>query len=176
MGTFQDSVNYPSGLKTRFIISEDFNDDNIPDLAAANRDAGTISIFIGVGDGTFNPAQYIFTPANFNPRQITSEDFDNDNILDIVAVHDEPETVAEPQPRAAYFKGIGNGTFNSGVEITLQTTQALFNESVSVASGDFNLDNNPDVVVGIDGTVPSGGYFNILFGNGDGDISRSNNF
>jgi hypothetical protein len=162
-GTFQDSVNYPSGIATRFIISDDFNNDDIPDLAAANRDDGTISIFIGLGDGTFESAQHILVPNNFNPRQITSVDFDNDTYPDIAAVHDDQSSM--PVARAVYFKNNGDGTFSSGTELTL-SLQGKLNESVSIASNDFNLDGNFDLVVGID--EPQMGYLNILFGNGDG--------
>ncbi len=164
-GTFQNSVNYPSGTATRFIIVNDFNKDNIPDLAATNRDDGTISIFFGIGDGTFNSATHIISPVNFNPRQITTADFDNDTYPDIVAVHDDQST--QPVSRAAFYKNNGDGTFSQGVELTL-IVQGTFTEAVSVGSGDFNLDNKTDLVIGIDES--STGYLNILFGNGDGSF------
>src|SRR5712692_2836964 len=51
-GSFQSPLNFPvTGPIT--IVAGDFNHDGKLDLATANQDAGTISVLLGKGDGTF---------------------------------------------------------------------------------------------------------------------------
>jgi hypothetical protein len=59
-GTFQHAVTYPAGtFFPECVAVGDFNGDGVPDLAVANAGtqyAGTVSILLGNGDGTFRPA------------------------------------------------------------------------------------------------------------------------
>ena len=50
-GTFQPAVGYPAGLTTESVAVGDFNGDGIEDLAVANRDDGTVSVFLGTVTG-----------------------------------------------------------------------------------------------------------------------------
>ena len=58
----------------------DFNGDRQPDLATANLSNGSVSILLGQGDGTFEPAQE-FVAGAF-PLSITVADFNDDGVLD----------------------------------------------------------------------------------------------
>ncbi|CAF4373181.1 unnamed protein product, partial [Adineta steineri] len=42
-----------AGSNPVFIISDDFNNDNLLDLAVANQLEDTVSVFLGNGNGTF---------------------------------------------------------------------------------------------------------------------------
>ena len=60
-----------------------FDGDNFQDLAVANRDSNNVSILLGNGDGTFDPA----TPATINvgnsPLFVAVGLFDGDNFQDL---------------------------------------------------------------------------------------------
>src|SRR5579872_1985472 len=51
-GEFESPVSYPTGYFTSGIVTGDFNNDGILDLLAMSQD-GTIALFFGNGDGTF---------------------------------------------------------------------------------------------------------------------------
>jgi DNA-binding beta-propeller fold protein YncE len=55
--SFSPAVNYPVGLSPWAVATSDFNGDGKPDLAVANFSSNTVSILLGKGDGTFQPAQ-----------------------------------------------------------------------------------------------------------------------
>jgi hypothetical protein len=64
-GTFRAPVAYDAGVRPYAVVSGDFNGDGVLDLAvvaggdAASRQPATVGVFLGNGDGTFQPAQYI---------------------------------------------------------------------------------------------------------------------
>jgi hypothetical protein len=63
------------------IAISDFNRDGNLDLAVANNGSGTVSIFLGNGDGTFQPKVDYATIAS--PVGITTADLRGNGILDL---------------------------------------------------------------------------------------------
>lgn len=53
---FTVAQSYNVGTNPRDIITADFNKDGNLDLAVANTASSSVSILLGVGDGTFLPA------------------------------------------------------------------------------------------------------------------------
>ena len=49
----------------------DFNNDTIPDIATANQSANNVTIFLGVGDGTFDPQETAIETGGDGPGLIT---------------------------------------------------------------------------------------------------------
>ena len=95
-GTFRPAVTYAVGSEAGAIVSGDFNGDGKLDLAVTGRgydfhtgtttDAAVLSVLLGNGDGTFQPAAEfaVSGPSNVFPLgAITTGDFNRDGDLDL---------------------------------------------------------------------------------------------
>jgi hypothetical protein len=149
---------FPEALKIG-----DFNNDGILDLAVANSNDNTISILLGVGDGTFTAATGSpISIGNFNfPFFLAVADLNNDGNADLAVVNgggDDSVTLLE---------GNGDGTFTpfAGSPIPLPAGAG----ASPIVAADFNADGNVDLAVGNfnDGNV------NIFLGNGKGAFAPS---
>ena len=153
-GTFQPQTSYPAGTTPAAVSVGDFNNDGILDVAVANTatpGTGTISIFLGKGDGTFIVPGESSTLADPNgPSFIAIGDFNKDGILDL-AVSDLGGTVS-------VFLGNGNGTFQPLV------SYAAGSLADYIVAADLNKNGKLDLVAANygDSTV------SVLMGNGDG--------
>jgi len=164
-GTFESQVTYPLGATTDtdpvWIATGDFNNDGILDLAVANKGSNTISIFLGKGDGTFEPATDIPTgrlpvaviAANFNTNSTSN------NNADLAVVNQSDNTVS-------IFLGDGTGKFTPLTPpITTGTTPT------SLAVADFNDDGKVDLAV----TNSADNTVSVFLGNGDGTFTQAPN-
>jgi len=88
-GTFQQAVNYDTWFPT-WVAVGDLNGDGKEDLVAANSGspgndlASTVSVFMGNGDGTFQPS--VAYPAGRLLNYVAIGDFNGDHKPDLVAV------------------------------------------------------------------------------------------
>jgi hypothetical protein len=148
----------------------DFNRDGKLDLAVVNSDlkasgsatpAGSVTILLGNGDGTFTqaPGSPIAAPSFVNtPYQIAVGDFNGDGALDLAMLGGTPYVWV--------LLGNGDGTFKNAPVDPVGTPD--ISESEDLAVGDFNGDGNLDVAVtGLSATHA----MNVLLGNGDGTFT-----
>jgi hypothetical protein len=154
-GTFQPPVSYKVGPDPIFVVAGDFNNDGNLDLAVANFGdgpvgSGSVSILLGNGDGTFQPALN-YSAAGPDPVALAVGDFNNDGNLDLAAAN----PYASPNA-VTILLGNGDGTFGPSVNYPV-APGAL----ESIAAGDFNGDGILDIAAADDG-------LSILLGNGDG--------
>jgi|HubBroStandDraft_1064217.scaffolds.fasta_scaffold20391_1 hypothetical protein len=149
----------------------DFNRDGKLDLAVASN--GTVSIFLGNGDGTFQPK--VDYAALASPVGITTADFRGNGILDL-AVFTPGEI--------SVLLGNGDGTFQPQVEYP--GYPGCMGECFDLVGGailaaDFNRDGKLDLAASFGyvevaaeshNTAPpiviSVGYTSVFLGNGDG--------
>ena len=101
-GTFQPAVQYAVGSEPGAIVAGDFNGDGRLDLAVAESgdavtDPGGVSVLLGNGDGTFQPAvQYA---AGIAPGGIVAGDFTGDGHVDLAVAKQAMNTSDGPVER-----------------------------------------------------------------------------
>ncbi len=139
---------FPAGPNPVAEATGDFNGDGKMDVVVPNNSAGTVSVMLGNGDGTFQP------PKNFavgnGPAGVAAGDFNGDGKLDLAVANSTDGTVS-------ILLGNGDGTFQTAV------SYAAIAQASWMAVGDFNGDGKLDLAV--DGGVLT---MSVLLGNGDG--------
>jgi hypothetical protein len=153
-GTFQAPVNYAAGSSPSVVAVADFNGDGKLDIAVGNigdNSNPSMSILLGNGDGTFQPAVNYSVPCC--PSSIVAGDFNEDGKLDLVVATDA----------ASVLLGNGDGTFQPVLNYPAGSNTA------TVAVGDFNGDGHLDLAVANNGS----NNVSVLLGNGDGTFQSA---
>ncbi len=131
------------------IAAGDFNNDGHVDLAVVNGSISTLSILLGVGDGTFR-SQSTTSVGLTGPSFVTTGDFNSDGKVDLLVASTGSNAIA-------LLMGNGNGTFK-----TLASIPA--SNPVAIVTADFNNDQKMDMAV-LNGT---GNTVTTYAGNGNG--------
>jgi len=151
-GTFQPQQTYATGLNPVGIAVGNFAGGPILDLAVTNSSDtdNTVSIFLGNGDGTFQPQVTYATGEE--PMGIAVGDFNGDGFLDLAIVNFGGSNVG-------IHLGNGDGTFQPQLKFPTGGS-----EPVGIVVGDFNGNNILDLAITNSGENTIG----ILLGKGDG--------
>jgi hypothetical protein len=157
-GAFGTPVSYVVGPNPDAVAVADFNGDGRPDLVAASPGTypqynGTVSVLLGKGDGTFQPA--VAFGAGYRPYSVAVGDVNGDHHPDLAV------TNYAWSGTVSILLGRGDGTFRAAVGYAAGTLPR------SLALGDFDGDSDLDLAVtnygyGQTGTVT------VLRGVGDG--------
>ena len=152
-GLFQPPVDYTTSTFTSGIVSGDFNQDGIPDIAAMSQGDtltdGDVAVFLGNGDGTFRGP--VDNMLGTFPVSIAIGDFDGDGILDVA-------TVDYFANAADVSLGNGDGTFKAPVAYPVGQGPGY------IAAGRLKKDGFLDLVV----ADTDGNTMSVLLGRGDG--------
>lgn len=158
-GTFKPKVDLPTGRAPVSVVAANFHDktNSNLDLAVANFNDNTISLFPGNGDGTFGTSTTLVT--GLAPSSITTGDFNGDGHLDIAVSDKNANTVS-------VFLGNGDGTFQRRIDYP--TGKA----PVWVSTADLRGTGVLDLVVAnnADNTV------SVLLGNGNGSFAAQTTY
>jgi len=170
-GTMLDSgTSYPVGVQPQAIAVADFNGDGKPDLAVLNFvcppntpscPAGSVSILLGKGDGTFQAhVDFATGPA---PVAIVAGDFNGDGKPDLaVTNHVNPIDSGSPGTFSILL-GNGDGTFQQ------HTDHAAGSGVGTLVATDFNNDGKLDLVISNTPAATNSAVL-LMLGNGDGSF------
>jgi hypothetical protein len=151
----------PVGSVPSAVGVADFNGDGHFDMVTANRDPNvdTVSVSLGIGDGTFQPA--VTYSVGQGPCAVVVGDFNGDGNLDIATANSGDNTIS-------LLLGNGDGAFQAGGTFPASNFPG---SPSSMVVGDFNGDHIPDLAVTEDvqtvtlgGTV-TGGTFTLTVEN-----------
>jgi hypothetical protein len=129
-----DRLEMATGHSPEGVAVGDFNKDGLIDFAVANNADGTISVYLGKPDGTFNAPVTYSTGTASAPTGLVAADFNGDGKLDLAAALNGANTVA-------ILTGTGSGTFNAPVSFSVGTGP------VALVAADFNGDKKTDLAV-----------------------------
>jgi len=134
-GTFQPHVDYATGTNPQALTAADLDGDGKLDLAIVNdvSPAGSVSILLGNGDGTFAP--HVDYGLGDTPQSVTTGDFNGDGKLDLTVPNLASNTVS-------ILLGNGDGTFQVRADYPTGLSPQ------HIAAGDFDGDGTLDLVVG----------------------------
>lgn len=176
-GTFQAPKNTALTEFSSVMAVADFNLDQKSDLAVSSVDSSTgtavvtLSVFLGKGDGTFQPAKQTPVP-NPSGGALASADFNRDS---------KPDLAVVTSAGILILLGNGDGTFLQ--RATVAVADGFKPDSIQTA--DLNLDGSLDLVVGSFGPRTSAclpifctwpQHLSGFFGNGDGSFQGEHIF
>jgi hypothetical protein len=149
------------GINPQAGILADVNGNGKLDLITANADAGTISVLLGNGNGTFAPeASYV---VGTMPNALVAANLDGDADLDLVVVNGSNDNVV-------VLRNNGAGVFTT---VGGYPTGPFGSFPNGVAAGDFDSDGDLDLAVANFDGANYAGDVAILPNNGNGTFEAA---
>lgn len=155
-GTFTEGPNYSVGFEPTSLLVADFNKDNRQDLVVVNSRSDNIGVLMGYVSQGIAYQTTLTTKNASRPQSIIINDFNNDTRMDVAIAYSASDNIA-------IFFGFNNYSFAPAIIYAIDTDSS----PSSIATGDFNKDNCPDIVVANFGKDNIG----IFFGTSNGSFS-----
>jgi hypothetical protein len=112
--SFVAKADFLVGQTPAAVAVADLNSDGTPDVVVASRGSNNVSVLLGNGGGTLQPAVNYAVGAN--PSSVQIGDFNGDGKLDLIVANEASSTLS-------ILLGNGDGTFQSQTVINLLTGQ-----------------------------------------------------
>ena len=157
-GTFENIREYETDGEPSAVLVGDFNHDDIPDIMMADYQVAggkTVSLYAGVGDGTFRARQAF--PTGFGPLAATAADLNHDGLLDVATAdfHDGLSVLLST-----------NDGFDAPRSMKAQSAPGF------IAAADFDGDGHPDLLL----VAEHSNEAHLYYGNGRGDFPTAQTF
>jgi len=165
-GNFRTPTRFDVGRSPTLMVDADVNNDGILDLVVGNTGDHTVSVLLGIGNGTFTTAQRVGTELGnkLEMKGLAVADFNRDGRLDLAITLDGDLDSTQPD-RLVIVLGLGDGTFREQETRTFEFGAASSDQGpASLASGDWNRDGITDLAVVHHATQS----ISLLIGQGDG--------
>jgi hypothetical protein len=145
---FLAPLDYAGALQPPIVV--DVNNDSIPDLVSAGGSSQGVEVFLGAGDGSFQPGKFATTGGAAETTR--AGDLNDDGLTDLVVVNSSRNI--------AVLMGRGDGTFQAPTTLTLPSGQA----PAGVELGDLNGDGQLDLVAtGYTKSKPRPGIAGVMY-------------
>jgi hypothetical protein len=175
-GTFQTPTALSAGgFYAESLVVADFNGDGKLDIALVTNctnsscsAGGSVSIFLGIGNGTFVSQGTMALPSSSPALSIVAGDFNNDGNVDLVV--GLATTVFGGTNTAAILLGKGDGDFQAPVVFDVSNS-GLVDGITSMSAADFNNDGILDLAFAFGGCTGCDENLAVMYGNGDGSFS-----
>ena len=177
---FLSALDYASaGQSTHSVAAADLNGDGTTDLALAdpcdtnNCSNGSVSILLGNGDGTFQPA-VSYNAGGQSALAVALGDVNGDGKVDVVVASTCDSNGDCSHGTVAVLLGNGDGTLQTAVTYA---SDGEYPQYAAVA--DVNGDGKPDLLVANSCASASdctNGSVSVLLGNGDGTFQSALSF
>jgi hypothetical protein len=163
-GTYRASAVIPNLAGPRSLALADLNGDGKLDIAevgyftnASGASSSSISIFLGNGDGTFQPRRFVSSSPALS--SIVVADFNGDGVPDLAVTNDD--SLFGAASGVTVFLGNGDATFRPLVTYYLRPSTHNF-----ATLADLNGDGIPDLAMANAGSNSVA----VLLGHGDGSF------
>lgn len=154
--SFGPSTNFPVDANPLGVALADLNSDGNLDVVTANYGAGSVSVLLGNGNGTFQSVKS-FAAGAF-ASTIAVGDFNGDHLPDLAVGHFDRSATT-----VSVLLGNGDGTFQAAVDYTVGSSP------IWVIAADLNGDSILDLVAANNDSA----NISVLLGNSDGTFQAA---
>lgn len=134
-GEFELPLSPYAQLDVSHLRVADLDHDQVLDIVVMYKGFANFGVMIGNGDGTFEPT--VLHSVGITAKDLELIDTDQDGELDVVLGHSFPG----PNAQLRVHRGDGTGGFSA------PSSQITGAAGERIRSGDFNGDNDPDIVM-----------------------------